>query len=85
MKRKREKRKKPANPPRGKDLLNGLKANADRLVKKEKQRMVETVSVPEQRKVMLIALDLLKSKNVKTRHVPMLFLERSGNAAAKSP
>jgi hypothetical protein len=47
--------------------------------------MAATVSDPAPKKAMLIVPAHLKLKNVKTPLARMLFLERSGNAAARNP
>jgi len=80
----KRKRRNLANPPRERGLLSASKVSAVRLAKKARPRMAEIAYAQVRRREMLTALDLLKSRNAKTLHVPMLFLERSGNAAAKS-
>jgi len=84
MKRKR-KRRRLVNPPRERGLQNASKANVGHLAKKVKPRTGEIVYARARRKATLTVLALLKSKNVKTHHVLMLCLEKSGNAVAKNP
>ena len=73
------KRKNPVSHRKERDSLNELMANVVLLVKLAKQKVAGIEFDPEQQRAMPTALDLQKSRNVKTPLVRIRSLEKNGN------
>ena len=74
-----EEEKKPCKPSKGKRFANELMVSVALLVKLVKQKVVGIEFDPEQQRVTPTALDLQKSRNVKTPLVRIRSLGKNGN------